>query len=91
MLSSLVQPTGNTASLIQLEHIWRDRAHPANSDTALSTLHFFLKDQEPQSQSDVVEAQKPMPITLKMHAVCRVSCSVSNSLFLLDSYILKCK
>lgn len=49
MLSGLVQPTGNTASLIELEHIWRDRAHPADSDTALSSLHFFLKDQEPRS------------------------------------------
>lgn len=47
MLSGLVQPTGNTASLIELEHIWRDRAHPADTDTALSSLHFFLKDQEP--------------------------------------------
>lgn len=59
MLSGLVQPTENTASLIELEHIWRDMAHPADSDTALSSLHLFLKDQEPWSWSDVLEAQKP--------------------------------
>lgn len=59
MLSGLAQPTGNTASLIELEHIWRDTAHPADSDAALSSLHFFLKNQEPRSQSDVLEAQKP--------------------------------
>lgn len=58
MLSGLVQPTGNTASLIELEHIWRDRAHPTDSDTALSSLHFFLKDQKPWSWRDVLEAQK---------------------------------
>lgn len=58
MLSGLVQPTGNTASLIELKHIWRDRAHPTDSDTALSSLHFFLKDQKPRSWRDVLEAQK---------------------------------
>lgn len=47
MLSGLVQPTEHTASLTELEHIWRDMAHPADSDTALSSLHVFLKDQEP--------------------------------------------
>jgi len=72
MPSGLAQPTGNKASLIELEHIWRDTAHPADSDTALSSLHFPLRIKSHEAEVMYEKLRNEMPITFKVHAVCQL-------------------